>query len=105
MKTYRVIQTEDAAKAIHDRVHYIIDRYSNDQAATAVWEDYKNTRDLLATTAGSIAEPESRALQERGLKRINFSSHDYFILFRIENDVVYIVSVFHFLEDFEKKIK
>lgn len=105
MKTYRVVQTEDAAKAIHERIHYILDMYANDQAAIAVWEDYKQTRDSLITVAGAIPEPQSKALQARGLKRLNFATHDYFLLFRIKGDTAYVVYVFHFLEDFEKKIE
>ena len=105
MKTYHVIQTEEAAEAIHKRVHYLIDRYSNMQAAVSVWEDYKKTRDSLKMVAGSIADPQSQALRERRLKRLNFEAHDYFLLFRIEDETVYVVSVYHFLEDFEKKLR
>lgn len=37
-------------------------------------------------------------------RRINFKKHNYFMLFRLENDVVYVDHIYHFLQDYENKI-
>ncbi len=43
-------------------------------------------------------------LQSLGYRRINFQQHRYFMLYRIENDVVYVDDIFHELQDYENKM-
>ncbi len=45
--------------------------------------------------------PKLRVL---GYRRINFLSHRYFMLYRIENDTVYVDNIFHELQDYENKM-
>lgn len=68
-------------------------------------QDYRETRESLSRIAGSIKEADSEKLRERNLKRINFRRHDYFLLFRIDGEVATVTNVFHFLEDYENKLK
>ena len=70
-----------------------------------VWDDYIQTRKTLERSAGSLQEPESEQLQERGLKRINFLRHSYFMLYEMEEETAVIVKVFHSLEDYENELK
>jgi plasmid stabilization system protein ParE len=46
----------------------------------------------------------SLKLKELGYRRINFLSHRYFMLYRIENDTVYVDNIFHELQDCENKM-
>ena len=39
-----------------------------------------------------------------GYHRINFLSHRYFMLYRIENNTVYVDNIFHELQDYESKM-
>lgn len=43
-------------------------------------------------------------LQSLGYRRINFQQHRYFMLYRIENDVVYVDDIFHELQDYENRM-
>lgn len=45
--------------------------------------------------------PKLRVL---GYRRINFLSHRYFMLYRIENNIVYVDNIFHELQDYENKM-
>ena len=92
-------------KKIKERVTYIAKELKNPIAAKAVWEDYKDTRRSLAQNAGIIQEPDNAVLKELKLRRINFRSHNYFLLYRIEDGRAIITDVFHFLEDYERKLK
>lgn len=58
----------------------------------------------LEIVAGSLRNPDSEILKFRGLKRINFLRHDYFLLYRIEEDQVFVTNIFHSSEDFENKL-
>ncbi len=105
MKQYRVKVTDDAKADLRRYRDYLIKNKKSPQAARNVVLDFRETRQKLENTAGSLADPESHKLVERGLKRINFSRHDYFLLYRIENDIVYITNMFHSLEDYENKLR
>ena len=43
-------------------------------------------------------------LRTLGYHRINFMSHRYFMLYRIEGNTVYVDNVFHELQDYENRI-
>lgn len=105
MKTYRVMMTSDAKQDLWNRIAYIKQQLMNEQAAKSVWEDFCQTRDSLQIIAGSIKQPEQPYLRERNLKRVNFQSHNYFLLFTIQDDVVIITNVFHNKEDYGNKLK
>ncbi len=38
------------------------------QAAQALFDDYRETRSVLANIAGSLADPDEEKLKQRGLK-------------------------------------
>ena len=104
MKKYRVIEAQIAKKDIKKYVGYLRNIKRSTQAAQALFDDYRVTKQRLAEVAGTIQEPKSQKMKQRGLKRINFSKHNYFFLFRINGNDAEIVAVFHGLEDYENKL-
>lgn len=106
MKKYNVKVTPDAEKDLRAHLVYLNNEKKNPQAVRNVIDDFNETANMLSTVASSIAEPDSEKLKTRGLKRINFKRHNYFLLYYIgADDVVYITNVFHNLEDFEDKLR
>ena len=105
MKQYKVVVTDKAETALDKYIGYLVDVKKNEQAANNLLYDYIETRKELERVAGSIKIPESKKLKERNLKRINFKRHNYFILFRIDDDKAVVVEIFHGLEDYENKLE
>ncbi len=105
MKKYRVVVTTEAQHDIRRYLAYLREKKQNPQAAQNVWDDYKQTRVMLGKVADTIKDSDSQKLRQRGLKRINFRTHGYFLLFRTLSDRVEVVSVFHESEDFESKLR
>ena len=105
MKKYRAVITKQAQADLREKLSYIRDHLRNLQAVQNVYTDYKQTRKALEDVAGTIREPESEKLRERDLKRINFRTHNYFMLFRIRDNRVEITNIFHGSEDFENKLR
>ena len=104
MTSYKVKITPDAKADLKRYRDYLLYRKKSPQAARSVVQDFYDTASKLKDIAGSLAEPESPALKERKLKRINFIKHDYFLLYRIEGTMVFVTDMFHSLEDFERKL-
>ena len=104
MKKYRVIEAPRAKKDIKRYVGYLLNVKKSNQAAQALFDDYRGTKERLSEIAGAIHNPESDKLKQRNLKRINFQKHNYFFLFRINGNTAEIVAMFHSLEDYENKL-
>ena len=105
MKHYRVVITNDAKADLQRYKDYILYHFQNVQAAKSFLQDFRDTRKELENTAGILAVPDSEALQSRSLKRCNFRKHNYFLLFRINDSTVFVTNIFHFLEDYESKLR
>ena len=106
MKRFRVIVTPDAESELRKYLAYLRRVKKNPQAAKNVLEDFRETKKILSSVAKSLSDPDSEKLRERGLKRINFGRHNYFLLYYIdENEVVFVTDVFHGLESFEEKLR
>ena len=105
VKTCQVRISPDASDDLDQILGYLKDEFKSQQAVDSVFRDYLETRRTLARTADKKPEPESPRLRERGLKRIDFKRHDYFMLYKIEGNKVIIVDIFHVLQDFENKLR
>lgn len=101
---YKVIITEDAEADMDGFVYYLLFEKKNDQAASNLIDDFEDTIITLTHAAESFKVCENQHLMELGYRRINFKSHRYFMLYRVEDDTVYVDNVFHELQDYENKM-
>ena len=101
---YKVVVTIDAEKDLDNFIKYLIVEKGNLQAAKNVLDDYESTIKSLRHMAESIKLCDNPRLYQLNYRRINFMHHRYFMLYRIENNVVFIDSIFHELQDYENKI-
>lgn len=94
----------EAEEDLRKYIRYLKFVKQSDQAADNLMRDYIDTRMQLSRVAGSIRNPDSKKLRQRGLKRINFLRHNYFLLFKVEGNQVFVVNMFHGSEDYERKL-
>lgn len=98
---YKVVVTSDAEKDLDQFIQYLLFEKKNFQAAQNVLNDFEATKKSLAQVAGSLKLCENSRLKMLGYRRINFLSHRYFMLYRIEENIVFIDNIFHELQDYE----
>lgn len=101
---YKVFITSDAENDLDRYVKYLIFVKMSKQAATNFLNDFEMTKQNLARTAGSLKECENPRLKSLGYRRINFLSHRYFILYRLEGNCAIVDNIFHELQDYENKM-
>ncbi|MDO4288835.1 MAG: type II toxin-antitoxin system RelE/ParE family toxin [Eubacterium sp.] len=101
---YEVVVTADAEEDLNRYLWYLLYIKYSEQAAKNVLDDFEKTIQTLKSAAGSLKLCDNPKLREKGYRRINFYSHRYFILYRIEKELVFIDSIFHELQDYENKI-
>lgn len=101
---YKVVVTRDAEEDLEHFIEYLIFEKESMQAAQNVLNDYDATIESLKHVAGSLKLCDNPRLRKLGYHRINFLNHRYFILYRIEDDVVFVDNIFHELQDYENKM-
>ena len=102
---YEVIITIDAETDLDNILNYLLFDKRNSQAASDVLKDFEVIVNRLSYIAGSIALCSNEKLKKHGYRRIGLNHHRYFLLYRIEDNKVFIDKVFHELQDYENKIK
>lgn len=101
---YNVFVTIDAEEDLNRYIKYLLFDKRSEQAARNVLDDFEVTVEKLKTVAGSLKLCENPRLKELGYHRINFLSHRYFMLYRIEDNNVFVDNIFHELQDYENKM-
>ena len=102
---YKVVVTAEAEEDLNQFIQYLLFAKKNKQAAKNVLDDFEDTIKKLKYVASSLNVCDNPRLQSLGYRRINFQQHRYFMLYRIENDVVYVDDIFHELQDYENRYK
>ena len=105
MKQFRVVANEHAKADLKKYAEYIRLELKNPQAAKSLIEDFRETKQTLERIADSLQEPFGEELRKRKLKRLNFKKHNYFMLYKVDDDRAIITNVFHASENYEEKLK
>ena len=101
---YKVVVTAEAEEDLNQFIQYLLLAKKNKQAAKNVLDDFEDTIELLKHVAESLKTCDNPRLQSLGYHRINFQKHRYFMLYRIEDDVIYVDDIFHELQDYENRM-
>lgn len=97
---YKIVLAKDAEEDLDRFVVYLLLEKKSEQAARNLLNDFEATKESLSNVAGSLKLCDNPKLRELGYHRINFLSHRYFMLYRIENGTVYVDNIFHELQDY-----
>ena len=96
--TYEVVLTKDAENDLDNFIQYLLFEKHSKQAAANVLQDFENTKRSLEKIASSLKLCDNLRLRKLGYRRINFERHRYFMLYRIEEDIVFIDNIFRFTQ-------
>ena len=101
---YKVVIASDAEEDLDGFIRYLLFEKQSTQAASNLLDDFEATKQSLSRVAGSLKMCDNPKLKEFVYRRINFLSHRYFMMYRIEGDVAIVDNIFHELQDYEKKM-
>ncbi len=101
---YKLIITERADDLIDKLVVYIINKLKNKEAASHLLDELDDIYSRLAENPYQFPESKDDYLNSRGYREAHFSEMSYKAVFRIDENKVYIVGIFHDMEEYEKKI-
>lgn len=101
---YKIVLIRDAEMDLDRFITYLLFEKKSEQAARNLLNDFEATKASMTNVAGSLKFCDNPKLRELGYHRTNFLSHRYFMLYRIENNTVYLDNIFHELQDYENKM-
>ena len=97
----RVVITDFASKQIDKYIGYIMTEFRNEQAAKAVLQDAKDTKERLLNTADSLKYCDDPELRKLGYRTIHFARHRYFYVYSVREDTAFVEAEYHDLQDYE----
>lgn len=65
-------------------------------------KDFEETKKSLALVADQLKLCNDPELKKQNYRLIHFSHHRYIMIYYIEDGIVYIVAIYHTLQDYEK---
>lgn len=102
--TYNLIITERADKMIDNLIYYILHKLYNPPAALHFIENLENIYQRLKENPLQFPKCSNKIFKNKEYRQALFSKMNYRVIFRIDEQTVYIVGVFHTLENYEQKL-
>ena len=90
---YKVLITSDAEADLEGFIRYLLYEKKSEQAASNFLDDFEATKQTLSRVAGSLKLCDNPKLSIPGYRRINFMSHRYFMLYRLEGETAVVDNI------------
>lgn len=98
---YKVVLTSQAQLDFRNITHYLLYELKSKQATISVTDDMEKTIERLSYIASRLKLCDDPRLRDLGYRTIHFKRHNYFMLYRIQDDTVYVDAVYHDLQNYE----
>ena len=98
---YKIVLTSQAQLDFRNITHYLLYELKSKQATINVTDDMENTIERLSYMASGLKLCDDPRLRDLGYRTIHFKRHNYFMLYRIQDGVVYVDAIYHDLQDYE----
>lgn len=102
---FEVILTNKAELQAQKILDYIFFELENVQAALSIEQDMRETLASLSHVAGNLKVCDDPELKALGYRTIHFKRHRYLMLYKIVDNRVYVIGIYHDLQDYENNLK
>lgn len=101
---YKLNVTKHAKQLLDNLVYHLIYRLKNKNAAEHLLDSVENVYNRLEDNPFQFPKSRDRYLAKKGYCEAIVQNMNYIIVFRVKNDVVNIVGIFHQLENYQQKL-
>ncbi|MEG1847757.1 MAG: type II toxin-antitoxin system RelE/ParE family toxin [Lachnospiraceae bacterium] len=101
---YKLIITEEAEELLDRIIFHLLYRIKNEQAATHLLDGINEIYNRLEDNPNQFPICKDQYLVHKGYKEAVVPDMNYLLIFKVEENRVYIMGVFHELEDYENKL-
>lgn len=101
---YNLIITERAEQLLDNAISYILYQLKNRQAAKHLLNSVERIYERLQENPFQFPECKDKYLEYKGYREAVFPDMKYIIIYRVENNNVFVLGIFHQSEQYEKKL-
>ena len=102
---YKLIVTEEMEKLLDNCVNYILRKFKNEQAASHLLDEVERIYKDLENNPAIFSISEDPFLAALTYHEAVLHGMNYKIIFKITDDTVYILGIYHDLENYVEKIR
>lgn len=101
---YRLNITDRAEELLDQLVNYMLFKFKNKAAVKHLLDGIDQLYGRLEDNSYQFADCRDSFLKSKGYKEAVVKDMDYILIFRIEGNVVYVLGIFHQLENYKDKL-
>lgn len=101
---YNLIITERAEQLLDNTICYILYKLNNRQAAKHLLDNVERIYKRLQENPFQFPECRDKYLSYKGYREAVFPDMRYIIIYRVENNNVFVLGIFHQSEQYDKKL-
>lgn len=102
--TYNLIITERADELLDKLVFYLLYQLKNEQAASHLLDGVSKIYDRVAENPFQFPECRDLVLKRKEYREAVIPDMNYIVIYRVHQHDVYILGVFHGLENYNQKL-
>ncbi len=101
---YELLISERADQQIDKLASYLLTVLNNPRACANFFDEIKKTYEMLRSDPFCFKLCSEELLAQKGYRSAQLPTMRYRIIYRVEQSRVYIVAVFHTLENYSRKL-
>ena len=101
---YKLVITERAEQLLDRLVYYLLFQLKNEQAAAHLLDVVSNVYERLEENPFQFPECRDVYLKSKQYREATTMDMNYVIIYRVEEETVYVLGIFHGLESYETKV-
>lgn len=102
---YKLEITLEGEERIENQIVYLMNEKKNPFAASHLMDEIEKMYDRIETNPLLFPLSKDRFLRMMGYREAIFPNMNYKMIFKIDDSVIYIVGLFHDLENYSSKLK
>lgn len=102
---YKIISTEEMDLLLDSCVRYLLNKFKNEQAAEHLLSGVSEIYDTLESNPNVYRVSQDPFMKALEYHEAKVPGMDYMIVYKIVNQNVYIMGIFHTLENYADKMK
>ena len=102
---YNIISTDEMDRLLDECVRYLLIKLKSEQAAEHFLNGVSRIYDNLESNPNMYRLSEDTFMKALDYHEAKIPEMDYMIIYKVVNDNVYILGIFHTLENYASKMK
>lgn len=102
---YNIITTDEMDLLLDKCVAYLFKKFKNEQAASHLLSSMEIIYDNLETNPNIYRISNDPFMKSMGYHEAKIDDMDYMIIYKVVDNNVYILGIFHTLENYAEKMK